>query len=143
MYTLPVQACCEYSSQLSRSGFIRWAYFYSSGLLKSISTDELRDRFEGSSEIHQQFNLEDVHPFHGFKRDLIRLIGNMCYKQKPNQDNVRISNVFFDTFSMNTYVLLNTEHKNDVTIIVKLAARSSVKFHNDCHIIFIFKMYSK
>ncbi|XP_006817076.1 ataxin-10-like [Saccoglossus kowalevskii] len=30
-------------------------------------------------------------PVFGFKRDLIRLIGNMCYKNKDNQDMVRIS----------------------------------------------------
>jgi len=29
-----------------------------------------------------------VSPVHGFKRDLIRLIGNLCYENKENQDLV-------------------------------------------------------
>ncbi|GIY72829.1 hypothetical protein CDAR_207731, partial [Caerostris darwini] len=29
------------------------------------------------------------HPFYGFKRNLIRLIGNVCYGYKDNQDIVR------------------------------------------------------
>ena len=33
---------------------------------------------------------------------------------------------------MNTYVLLQFEHKNDVTVIVRLAASSFVKFYDDC-----------
>ena len=49
---------------------------------------------------------------------------------------------------MKTYVLLlHFEHKNDVTIIGKLLNRatsrrqsSSVKFDNDCDVIFMFKM---
>ena len=44
---------------------------------------------------------------------------------------------------MNAYVLLHFEQKNDITIIVKFlyrAASSSVKFDNDCDIIFMFKM---
>ena len=45
---------------------------------------------------------------------------------------------------MKIYVLLHFEHKNDVTMIVKplqSAARSSVKFDNDCDVIFMFKLY--
>ena len=29
-------------------------------------------------------------PVFGFKRDLIRLVGNMCHKYKSNQDQVRL-----------------------------------------------------
>ena len=48
----------------------------------------------------------------------------------------------FNTYSMNTCVLLDFEHKNDVTIIIKLlyVASSYVKFDNDCDVIFMFKM---
>ena len=28
-------------------------------------------------------------PTHGFKRDLVKLIGNMCYQHRLNQDEVR------------------------------------------------------
>ena len=53
---------------------------------------------------------------------------------------------------MTTYVLLHFEHKNDVTVIVKLSygvtpgelyepqANSSVKFDNGGDVIFMFKM---
>ena len=60
---------------------------------------------------------------------------------------------------MNTYVLLRLDHEKDVTIIFKLLytgfspmhpqtfvyrfelhASSSVKFDNDCDVIFMFKM---
>ena len=48
---------------------------------------------------------------------------------------------------MKTYVLLHFEHKNDVTIIIKLCMElraagesNSVKFDNDCDVIFMFKM---
>ena len=52
---------------------------------------------------------------------------------------------------MKTYVLLHFEQKSDVTIIVKLLYRatspgyepqasSSVKFDNDCDVIFMFEM---
>ncbi|XP_078679036.1 ataxin-10-like [Branchiostoma floridae x Branchiostoma belcheri] len=32
---------------------------------------------------------DDVHPVHGLKRDLIRLLGNMCFQNRSNQDKVR------------------------------------------------------
>ena len=57
------------------------------------------------------------------------------------------TDVSINTYSMKAYVLLHFEHKNDVTIIVKLLyratrpqANSSVKFDNDCDVIFMFKM---
>ncbi|XP_071961611.1 ataxin-10-like [Antedon mediterranea] len=31
----------------------------------------------------------DIHPKHGFKRDLIRLVGNMCFRHKDNQNKIR------------------------------------------------------
>ncbi|XP_072027501.1 ataxin-10-like [Amphiura filiformis] len=34
-------------------------------------------------------NHEETSPVYGLKRDLVRLIGNMCYKHKPNQHKVR------------------------------------------------------
>ena len=55
----------------------------------------------------------------------------------------------FDTYSIKTHVLLHFEHKNDVIslIIVKFLYRtmngrrvSSVKFDNDCEVIFMFNM---
>lgn len=33
--------------------------------------------------------VDPQHPAHGIKRDLIRLIGNMVYRNKANQDKVR------------------------------------------------------
>ena len=53
-----------------------------------------------------------------------------------------------NTCSMKTYVLLHFEHKNDVTVIIKLLylwsyepqASGSVKFDNYCDVIFMFKM---
>ena len=47
---------------------------------------------------------------------------------------------------MNTYVLLHCEHKNDVTIIVKLHTATRLRLvapyrsMNDCDVIFIFEM---
>lgn len=32
---------------------------------------------------------DNSHPVNGFKRDLIRLIGNLCYQHRENQDKVR------------------------------------------------------
>ena len=49
----------------------------------------------------------------------------------------------FNNYSMNIYVLLDLEHTNDVTIVVKLLSRvahSSVKFDNDRDVIFMFKI---
>ena len=52
----------------------------------------------------------------------------------------------FNTYSMKTYVLLHFEHKSDVTIIVKLLYRATsrrretLKFDNDCDVIFTFKL---
>ena len=40
-----------------------------------------------------------------------------------------------DLMSMEAYALLHFEHKNDVTVL-----SSSVKFDNDCDVIFMFKM---
>ena len=37
----------------------------------------------------------DPDPVYGFKRDLIRLIGNLCHKNKGNQDLV----IFFKNFN--------------------------------------------
>ena len=55
--------------------------------------------------------------------------------------------VMINTYSMKTYLLLHFEHKKYVTIIVKLFVKSyepqasgSVKFDNDCDVIFMFKM---
>ena len=51
-----------------------------------------------------------------------------------------------DTYSLNIYVLLDFKHKNGVTTIVKLVwsyesqASGSVKFDNDCNVIFMFKI---
>lgn len=33
--------------------------------------------------------VDPQHPAHGIKRDLIRLIGNMVYRNKANQDKVK------------------------------------------------------
>ena len=43
---------------------------------------------------------------------------------------------------MNTYLLLHFEHKNDVTIIIKLHIATGYiqKFDNDCDVIFMFKI---
>ena len=53
--------------------------------------------------------------------------------------------ILINTYSMKTHVQLHFERKNDVTIIAKLLYRatshsSSVKFDNDCDVIFMFKM---
>ena len=53
------------------------------------------------------------------------------------------SKKYLNTYSINTYVLLHLEHKNDITIIIKLqsATRCSLqKSDNDCDVIFMFKM---
>ena len=35
-----------------------------------------------------------ANPVFGFKRDLVRLIGNMCWRHRKNQDTVRGQNLF-------------------------------------------------
>ncbi|XP_057312087.1 ataxin-10-like isoform X2 [Hydractinia symbiolongicarpus] len=55
-------------------------------LLKQTNRSEFSSYF---SKPAQAGTAKDVHPAYGFKRDLVRTIGNMCYKNKKMQDKVR------------------------------------------------------
>ena len=67
-------------------GFVSVALFL--GLLKQISLSDVSSFFSKPGEAH---DTADEHPTHGFKRDLIRVVGNMCYKNKTMQDKVTIT----------------------------------------------------
>ncbi|XP_003741487.1 ataxin-10 [Galendromus occidentalis] len=56
--------------------------------LREDSTTDLDRRSDFGSLAGNKEDIFD-HPYFGLKRDLVRLIGNMCYKDKRNQDTVR------------------------------------------------------
>lgn len=63
-------------------------YFYDiPDLLRQANDPANRSQFSkvNSTTRSQRDNLS---PSHGFKRDLVRLIGNMCHKNRSNQDTV-------------------------------------------------------
>lgn len=39
-------------------------------------------------------NQVEQHPAFGFKACLVRLIGNLCWRHKENQDQVRLGNIW-------------------------------------------------
>ncbi|XP_068702256.1 ataxin-10-like isoform X2 [Montipora foliosa] len=59
------------------------------GLLKETSTPEAKVTFSNVGSIPQDVTSERLAPSQGFQRDLVRVIGNMCYRHRPNQDTVR------------------------------------------------------
>ncbi|XP_033115272.1 ataxin-10-like isoform X2 [Anneissia japonica] len=56
------------------------------GLLQSAHL--LKPKIESTSSTLYS-GQQDIHPSHGFKRDLIRLVGNMCFRHTYNQNKVR------------------------------------------------------
>jgi hypothetical protein len=58
----------------------------------------------------------EIHdPVFGFKRDLIRLIGNLCYKSKENQDLVRIDAAkSYQTH----FTVLQFIHQNEIIFLI-------------------------
>ncbi|KAK3699908.1 hypothetical protein QZH41_016557, partial [Actinostola sp. cb2023] len=47
------------------------------------------DKVSHVTSVSQSQDSGVLNPSHGFKRDLVRLIGNMCYQHTTNQDEVR------------------------------------------------------
>ncbi|XP_078369346.1 ataxin-10-like isoform X2 [Oculina patagonica] len=59
------------------------------GLLKETAKPEARETFSNVSSIPQGVDSGELSPSHGFQRDLVRVIGNMCYRHPANQNKVR------------------------------------------------------
>jgi len=61
-------------------------------LLKTIEDIGLQEDnlFSNIGKLAQQGDVNPDHPVFGLKRDLIRLLGNMAYKHRTNQDMVNM-----------------------------------------------------
>lgn len=59
------------------------------GLLKETTNSEVKETFSNAHSIPQGVDSGKLSPSHGFQRDLVRVIGNMCYKHAANQNKVR------------------------------------------------------
>ncbi|KAJ7357673.1 Ataxin-10 [Desmophyllum pertusum] len=59
------------------------------GLLKETAKPEVRETFSNVSTLPQGVDSGRLSPSHGFQRDLVRVIGNMCYRHTANQNKVR------------------------------------------------------
>ncbi len=60
------------------------------GLLKETAEPEARETFSNVSSIPQGVDSGGLSPSHGFQRDLVRVIGNMCYRHPANQNKASI-----------------------------------------------------
>lgn len=58
-------------------------------LLKETAKLEAKATFTNVSQLPQGVDSEELSPSHGFQRDLVRVIGNMCYRHAANQNKVR------------------------------------------------------
>ncbi|EDO47128.1 predicted protein [Nematostella vectensis] len=58
-------------------------------LLHETNKEENREAFCRTSHVPQGADSGDLSPSHGFKRDLVRLVGNLCYRHRVNQDKTR------------------------------------------------------
>lgn len=59
------------------------------GLLRETNQAEVKEMFSNASSVPQGVDSGELSPTHGFQRDLVRVIGNMCYHNVSNQDKVR------------------------------------------------------
>lgn len=58
-------------------------------LLRESSKPEHKAYFSNETKLPSDVNSGELSPSHGFKRDLVQLLGNMCYQHRSNQDKVR------------------------------------------------------
>lgn len=56
------------------------------GLLKETAKPEAKETFSNVSQLPQGVDSGALSPSHGFQRDLVRVIGNMCYRHAANQN---------------------------------------------------------
>ena len=56
------------------------------GLLKETAKPEAKATFSNVSQLPQGVDSGELSPTHGFQRDLVRVIGNMCYHHAANQN---------------------------------------------------------
>lgn len=59
---------------------------YFLGLLRETAKPEARETFSNVNSTPQGVDSGKLSPSHGFQRDLVRVIGNMCYKHTANQN---------------------------------------------------------
>ncbi|KAM7433059.1 Ataxin-10 [Porites harrisoni] len=59
------------------------------GLLKETAQPGIKETFSNVSSVPQGVDSGRLSPSHGFQRDLVRVIGNMCYQHTANQNKVR------------------------------------------------------
>ncbi|XP_073253068.1 ataxin-10-like [Porites lutea] len=59
------------------------------GLLKETAHPGIKETFSNVSSVPQGVDSGKLNPSHGFQRDLVRVIGNMCYQHTANQNKVR------------------------------------------------------
>ena len=55
-------------------------------LLKETAKPESKETFSNVSQLPQGADSGAASPSHGFQRDLVRVIGNMCYRHAANQN---------------------------------------------------------
>lgn len=77
--------------------------FSVAALLKTIEDIGRQDYnlFSNIESVSQQGEVNPDHPVFGLKRDLIRLLGNMAYRHRANQDMVsfRVFSLLFFLFT--------------------------------------------
>ena len=57
-------------------------------MLRETNKAEYKDIFSNQPKIPTCQDSGELSPSHGFKRDLIQLLGNMCFENRANQDKV-------------------------------------------------------
>ena len=57
-------------------------------LLRQTSKPEAKAAFSNVSSFPQSVDSGRISPSHGFQRDLVQVIGNMCFQHFPNQEKV-------------------------------------------------------
>ena len=59
----------------------------------SLIGQEGDNAFSGITKVSEIVSVDCDHPGFGLKKDLIRLLGNMSYKHRKNQDKVHFKNI--------------------------------------------------
>ena len=87
MYIVALNICFVYREEMTV--FISEKN-YVLGLLKETTNSEVKETFSNAHSIPQGVDSGKLSPSHSFQRDLVRVIGNMCYKHAANQNKVKM-----------------------------------------------------
>lgn len=61
---------------------------FNTDLLRETNKEEYRDIFSNKTKFPAREDSGELSPSHGFKRNLVQLLGNMSYRNRCNQDKV-------------------------------------------------------